>query len=85
MLDEETTIEIRPSSGLKFRFTDTPEYSYITEYILIYLTGDIVFVGPKPIGEIVPKSTLYTNIDEISDRIENIRNAIEKSYDLKNH
>lgn len=80
LLDGETMIEIYPSSGLAF----TEEYSYITETILIYSTGDIVFVGPKPVGEIVPKSTLYTNTDEIDDRIEDIRNAIEKSYNLKN-
>ncbi len=81
LLNEETIIEIHPSSGLNF----TEEDSYITDRILIYSTGDIVFIGPKPIGQIVSKSTLYTNIDKINDRIENIRNSIEKSYNLKNH
>lgn len=50
--------------------TFTKEYSYIVDKILIYSTGDIVFVGPKPVGEIVPKGPLYTNVDEISHRIE---------------
>lgn len=80
LLNEETIIEIRPYSGLLF----TDEYSYVTDNILIYSTGDIVFVGPKPVGEIVPKSTLYTNLDEINDRIDNIRSSIEKAYNLKN-
>lgn len=80
LLNEDTIIEIRPHTGIKF----TEGYSYVTDTILIYSTGDIVFVGPKPVGKIVPKNTLYTNLDEINDRIENIRNSIEKAYNLKN-
>lgn len=80
LLNEETIIEIRPSSGVRF----DNMYSYIADRILIYSTGDIVFVGPKPVGEIVPKSPLYTNVEGISHRIESIRNSIEKAYNLKN-
>ena len=52
----------------------------ITNEIYIFSTGEIVFVGPETVGDIIPKQPYYINSEDISDKVESIISLIEYAY-----
>lgn len=56
----------------------------IAEEIYIFSTGEIVFIGPKTTGDIIPKQLFYINTEDARDKIESIISLIEYANTIKN-
>lgn len=75
----------------KLKLTDSTNYTgslripqKIAEEIYIFSTGEVVFVGPETIGDIIPKQSLYINTEDARDKIESIISLIEYAHTIKN-